>query len=90
MLTGIVEYRELVADAVRRERRERGSNIGLGIDFDVSIFWGLQSTVEEKDSYEHRRLACEAKAELWRNIRAGEVDNDSDGPQVFEEWSHTE
>jgi hypothetical protein len=96
MLAGIEAYRREVALAVRADRR-RFDQI-RGVDSDVSVFTGLGSTAIGVASTEHRRLACEARAELWRHIRSGDVINAEEGDesepteavQAFEEWSHTE
>lgn len=92
MLAGIERYRREVSRIVRRERRAQrtdGTPIKAGlVDVDVSAFGLDDEDATGVDSDEHRRLACDAKAELWRNIRAGELHPD-DQVQTFEEMSHT-
>jgi len=95
-LSGIAEHRAAVASVVRRERRNYDQPIPDDIDIDVSLFGTLPGfeDAEGADKADHRRLAFEARAELWKNIREGEVSNaDEDAGesvQVYEEGSHTE
>jgi hypothetical protein len=96
-LAGISPYRRMIS----REVRHAISQYGLppaDHDVDVSIFEGLEPNAHFVDASEHRRLAYEARAELWRAIRRGDVINAEEGDesepteavQVFEEMSHTE
>ncbi len=95
-LAGIREYRWEVARTVRAERRGYGQPIGRDVDIDVSLFYGgvanATFAADGDDRDHHRRVACEAKAEIWQHIRAGDIDNDERGEavQTFEEMSHTE
>lgn len=96
MLAGIAAYRRAVARAVRMDRR-RFDQI-RGVDSDVTVFGGLGPYAFGVAATEHRRIALDARAELWRHIRAGEVINAEEGDesepteavQTFEEMSHTE
>lgn len=90
-LAGIEQYRRQVTRLVREERRLYEQPIGEGVDIDVSMFDGIygESSAYGDDRDHHRRVACEARAELWKHIRAGELHPD-DQVQTFEEMSHTE
>lgn len=93
MLNGIKEYRRAVADIVRRERRNYDLPIKAElVDIDVGPYNTLIGIEEAEgvDSQEHRRLAMEARVDVWRNIRAGELENNPDALIAFEEFSHTE
>ena len=91
MLAGIIEHRKAVARIVYRERNVYPSPDPDNLEVDVSIFDGAQATEVLTDKIDHRRLACEAKAELWKHIHTDDVDNTSnEAIQVYEEWSHTE
>lgn len=97
-LAGIAEHRRAVAAIVRRERRDYDHRIPDDIDIDVSLYGTLPGfeDAEGVSKDDHRRLAMEARAELWKNIREGDISNDledeadDDVTQVYEEWSHTE
>jgi len=99
-LVGITEHRAAVARIVRRERRDYDQPIPDDIDIDVSIYGTLPGfeDAEGVSKDDHRRLAMEARAELWKNIREGEISNanedededEGEAVQVYEEWSHTE
>jgi hypothetical protein len=95
MLAGIVEHRAAVASVVRRERRGYDQPIPDDIDIDVSLYGTLPGFGDAAgaDKRDHRRLAMEARAELWKNIREGEVSNaeeDDEATQTWEEMAHTE
>lgn len=99
MLAGIEAYRRRMAAAVRAAKRDYGRRGRM--DVDVALFDTYSATETELvDREEHRRLACQARSELWSNIRLspGEIINAEEGDesepteavQVFEEMSHTE
>lgn len=101
MLAKIAIYRlhaTLEVQRALRNQRPRGARARRrpralrGQDVDVSLFPELAS--EFVNARDHRRVACEAKAELWRHIRAGDIENGEDdggeSMQTFEEMSHTE